>query len=75
MTLSLRVLIPPDSFGIVLWEIVTGKIPFEGHDSRKIRQLVAKDKHQEPLGEDCPSQLQEIIDSCRAYEPSMRLSS
>ncbi|XP_027998602.2 mixed lineage kinase domain-like protein [Eptesicus fuscus] len=62
------------SFGIVLWEIVTGKIPFEGHDSRKIRQLVAKDKHQEPLGEDCPSQLQEIIDSCRAYEPSMRLS-
>ncbi|XP_006755829.1 PREDICTED: mixed lineage kinase domain-like protein isoform X2 [Myotis davidii] len=62
------------SFGIVLWEIVTGKTPFEGCDSRKIRQLVAKDKHQEPLGEDCPSQLQEIIDSCRAYEPSRRPS-
>lgn len=62
------------SFGIVLWEIVTGKTPFEGCDSREIHQLVAKDKHQEPLGEDCPSQLQEIIDSCRAYEPSMRPS-
>ncbi|XP_059523462.1 mixed lineage kinase domain-like protein isoform X2 [Myotis daubentonii] len=62
------------SFGIVLWEIVTGKTPFEGCDSGKIRQLVAKDKHQEPLGEDCPSQLQEIIDSCRAFEPSRRPS-
>uniref|UniRef100_G1QE57 Mixed lineage kinase domain like pseudokinase n=1 Tax=Myotis lucifugus TaxID=59463 RepID=G1QE57_MYOLU len=62
------------SFGIVLWEIVTGKTPFEGCDSRKIRQLVAKDQHQEPLGEDCPSQLKEIIDSCRAHEPSRRPS-
>ncbi|XP_070253857.1 mixed lineage kinase domain-like protein [Myotis yumanensis] len=62
------------SFGIVLWEIVTGKTPFEGCDSRKIRQLVAEDRHQEPLGEDCPSQLKEIIDSCRAHEPSRRPS-
>ncbi|XP_016053249.1 PREDICTED: mixed lineage kinase domain-like protein [Miniopterus natalensis] len=62
------------SFGIVLWEIVTGKIPFEGCDSKKICQLVAVDRHQEPLGEDCPSQLQEIIDDCRAYEPSRRPS-
>ncbi|XP_014392232.1 PREDICTED: mixed lineage kinase domain-like protein isoform X3 [Myotis brandtii] len=62
------------SFGIVLWEIVTGKTPFEGCDSRKIHQLVAVNKQQEPLGEDCPSQLKEIIDSCRAYEPSRRPS-
>lgn len=62
------------SFGIVLWEIFTGKTPFEGCDSSKIRQLVAVDQHREPLGEDCPSQLKEIIDSCRAYEPSRRPS-
>ncbi|XP_036296921.1 mixed lineage kinase domain-like protein [Pipistrellus kuhlii] len=62
------------SFGIVLWEIITGKIPFEGYDSKKICQLVVKDQYQEPLGEDCPPQLREIIDSCRAYEPSRRPS-
>nr|XP_031536686.1 mixed lineage kinase domain-like protein isoform X1 [Vicugna pacos] len=60
------------SFGIVLWEITTGKIPFEGCDSKKIYQLVAVKRYQEPLGEDCPFQLLEIIDDCRAYDPSRR---
>ncbi|XP_052512485.1 mixed lineage kinase domain-like protein [Budorcas taxicolor] len=62
------------SFGIVLWEIATGKSPFEGCDSKKIYQLVAESRHREPVGEDCPSQLREIIDDCRAYEPSRRPS-
>ncbi|KAG8508235.1 Mixed lineage kinase domain-like protein [Galemys pyrenaicus] len=75
------------SFGIVLWEIATGKIPFEGDnvkftqmvlgldcDSKKIYQLVAVERHREPLGEGCPSELQNIINSCRAYEPSDRPS-
>lgn len=62
------------SFGIVLWEIVTGKIPFEGCDSKKIYELVAEGQKQEPVGEDCPKLLQEIIDECRAHEPSQRPS-
>lgn len=61
------------SFGIVLWEIATGKIPFEGHNSKKIYELVAQNRYQEPL-DNCPSQLEEIIDDCRAYEPSRRPS-
>ncbi|KAB0389989.1 hypothetical protein E2I00_007512, partial [Balaenoptera physalus] len=60
------------SFGIVLWEIATGKSPFEGCDSKKIYQLVAVDRQQEPVDKDCPSRLQEIIDDCCAYEPSRR---
>ncbi|KAM5295911.1 mixed lineage kinase domain-like protein isoform 2-T2 [Glossophaga mutica] len=60
------------SFGIVLWEIVTGKIPFEGCNSEKIYQLVAVSQHREPLGEECPVELQEIVDGCRAYEASRR---
>ncbi|KAK2500460.1 hypothetical protein MC885_012202 [Smutsia gigantea] len=62
------------SFGIVLWEIATGKVPFEGCNSKKILQLVAVNRYQEPLGEDCPLELQEIIVDCRAYEPSRRPS-
>ncbi|XP_047385919.1 mixed lineage kinase domain-like protein [Sciurus carolinensis] len=62
------------SFGIVLWEIATGKIPFEGYNSKMIHRQVTVDRQQEPLGEDCPSELQEIIDECRAYEPSRRPS-
>ncbi|KAI5944781.1 Mixed lineage kinase domain-like protein [Manis javanica] len=62
------------SFGIVLWEIATGKVPFEGCNSKKIHQLVAVNYYQEPLGEDCPLELQEIIVDCRAYEPSRRPS-
>uniref|UniRef100_A0A2K6FS13 Mixed lineage kinase domain like pseudokinase n=1 Tax=Propithecus coquereli TaxID=379532 RepID=A0A2K6FS13_PROCO len=61
-------------FGIVLWEIATGKIPFEGCDSKMIRQLVVGKRQLEPLGEDCLEELQKIIDECLAYEPSVRPS-
>ncbi|XP_004584250.2 mixed lineage kinase domain-like protein [Ochotona princeps] len=62
------------SFGIVLWEIATGRIPFEGCDSKTIYQLVVVQRQQEPLGEDCLPVLQEVIGQCRAYEPAERPS-
>uniref|UniRef100_A0A8C8ZWX5 Mixed lineage kinase domain like pseudokinase n=1 Tax=Prolemur simus TaxID=1328070 RepID=A0A8C8ZWX5_PROSS len=62
------------SFGIVLWEIATGKIPFEGYDSKMIRQLVVVGRQLEPLDKDCLEELRKIIDGCRAYEPSARPS-
>nr|XP_006115190.1 mixed lineage kinase domain-like protein isoform X2 [Pelodiscus sinensis] len=62
------------SFGIVLWEIATGKIPFEGCSSVEIYQKVYEQRYQAPLGEECPSGLQEIINRCRTFEPSQRPS-
>nr|XP_056718310.1 mixed lineage kinase domain-like protein [Euleptes europaea] len=62
------------SFGIVLWEIATGKIPFRGYTSQEIYQKVYKEGYQEPLGEDCPAGLREVINHCRNYQPSKRPS-
>nr|XP_010348933.1 mixed lineage kinase domain-like protein isoform X2 [Saimiri boliviensis boliviensis] len=62
------------SFGIVLWEIATGKIPFKDYRSNQIYDLVAVKRQQEPLSEDCPPELREVIDECRAHEPSARPS-
>ncbi|XP_013922748.1 PREDICTED: mixed lineage kinase domain-like protein [Thamnophis sirtalis] len=60
------------SFGIVLWEIATGKLPFTGCNSQEIYEKVHKQKVQEPLSEDCPPYLREIINQCRSYNPSKR---
>nr|XP_060644007.1 mixed lineage kinase domain-like protein [Anolis sagrei ordinatus]XP_060644008.1 mixed lineage kinase domain-like protein [Anolis sagrei ordinatus] len=62
------------SFGIVLWEIATGRIPFAGCTSEEIRKKVHELKYQEPLGDDCPPYLEEVINQCRAFEPSERPS-
>nr|XP_020653567.1 mixed lineage kinase domain-like protein [Pogona vitticeps] len=62
------------SFGIVLWEIATGKIPFAGCSSKEIYEKVHEQKYQEPVGEDCPIYLRDIINRCRDFEPSKRPS-
>uniref|UniRef100_A0A2K5S8Q2 Mixed lineage kinase domain like pseudokinase n=1 Tax=Cebus imitator TaxID=2715852 RepID=A0A2K5S8Q2_CEBIM len=64
-------------------ESSSGKLPLERSrlkvkndrlDRENIYELVAVKRQQEPLGEDCPSELREVIDECRAHEPSARPS-
>ncbi|XP_025944378.1 mixed lineage kinase domain-like protein [Apteryx rowi] len=62
------------SFGIVLWEIATSKIPFEGCTPQEIREKICEHHYREPVGEDCPEDLRKIIDQCRAFDPSQRPS-
>uniref|UniRef100_A0A8C7JHD0 Mixed lineage kinase domain like pseudokinase n=1 Tax=Oncorhynchus kisutch TaxID=8019 RepID=A0A8C7JHD0_ONCKI len=52
------------SFGIVLWEI-TSVIPFL---FSLVLKRVSKDKYTEPLPEDSPKQLGELINACRSYD-------
>uniref|UniRef100_A0A670K3I8 Mixed lineage kinase domain like pseudokinase n=1 Tax=Podarcis muralis TaxID=64176 RepID=A0A670K3I8_PODMU len=59
------------SFGIVLWEIATCKIPFEGCTAKEIRDKVCN-QEQEPLGHDCPPHLRDVINKCRDFDPSQR---
>ncbi|NXN70717.1 MLKL protein, partial [Himantopus himantopus] len=60
------------SFGIVLWEIATSKIPFEGCTPQEITEKICNDSYRDPVGEDCPEDLRKVIDQCRAFDPSQR---
>lgn len=62
------------SFGIVLWEIATRKIPFEDCSDQQIYQKVFEEKFKEELTDDCPEPLRRLIDACRAYENFKRPS-
>ncbi|XP_029953004.1 mixed lineage kinase domain-like protein isoform X2 [Salarias fasciatus] len=62
------------SFGIVLWEVATGKKPFEGMSHDDIYQKVCEEKYQEPLPDDCPKALGELINACRAHDSFKRPS-
>uniref|UniRef100_I3JWZ1 Protein kinase domain-containing protein n=1 Tax=Oreochromis niloticus TaxID=8128 RepID=I3JWZ1_ORENI len=62
------------SFGIILWEIVTCKNPFEGFSDEEIYQKVYKEKYREQLPDDCPAELGQLINECRAYDGFQRPS-
>ncbi|EPY85064.1 mixed lineage kinase domain-like protein [Camelus ferus] len=64
--------IPFERFKKVCAKVTNAPCLWSRCDSKKIYQLVAVKRYQEPLGEDCPFQLLEIIDDCRAYDPSRR---
>ncbi|NXF11603.1 MLKL protein, partial [Smithornis capensis] len=62
------------SFGIVLAEIATSKIPFEGCTAEMIMEKICNHHYWDPVGEDCPEDLRKIIEQCRAFDPSQRPS-
>ncbi|NXJ65306.1 MLKL protein, partial [Rostratula benghalensis] len=62
------------SFGIVLWEIATSRIPFEGCTPQEIMEKICDHHYGDPVGEDCPEDMRKIIDQCRAFDPSQRPS-
>ncbi|NXC35378.1 MLKL protein, partial [Campylorhamphus procurvoides] len=62
------------SFGIVLAEIATSKIPFEGCTPEEIVEKICNHHCWNPLGEDCPEVLRKVIEQCLAFDPSQRPS-
>lgn len=48
--------------------------PFPGYSNKQISDQVCKEKYQEPLPDDCPKPLGELINACRAYDSFARPS-
>ena len=58
------------SFGVVVWEMATGKLPFEGMDTAEIARSVAIDGRRLPLPAAdplaCPPELRRLLAACFA---------
>jgi eukaryotic-like serine/threonine-protein kinase len=65
------------SFGAILYEMATGKLPFEGNTSAVVFQGIL-DRHPRPateLNPSVPFKLQEIIDKALEKDPDLRYQS
>ncbi|RLN15812.1 hypothetical protein C2845_PM02G43620 [Panicum miliaceum] len=62
------------SFGIVLWELLTNRMPFEGMSNLQAAYAAAFQQKRPPLPEETPQELVFIVQSCWVEDPSMRPS-
>ena len=58
------------AFGVVLYEMITGRKPFEGEDLGETLAAVIKD---EPRWDDIPAKVRRLLGSCLEKDPKKRL--
>jgi serine/threonine protein kinase len=65
------------SFGIVLYEMLTGAKPFTDEDTRAVTAKIVKDKYPSPrrINRDIPRRLQCVIRKCLRKKPKRRFGS
>eukprot|EP01103_Thecamoeba_quadrilineata_P014399 TRINITY_DN4290_c0_g2_i1.p1 TRINITY_DN4290_c0_g2~~TRINITY_DN4290_c0_g2_i1.p1 ORF type:complete len:1044 (-),score=175.75 TRINITY_DN4290_c0_g2_i1:118-2904(-) len=59
------------SYGVLLWELVTRKTPFEGTEMHEVMRLV-RDKNRPPIPNHCSPHFRELIEICWSHTPSDR---
>ncbi|KAJ4979730.1 hypothetical protein NE237_010510 [Protea cynaroides] len=62
------------SFGIVLWELLTNRMPFEGMSNLQAAYAAAFKQGRPSLPEDLPPDLAFIVQSCWVEDPNVRPS-
>ncbi|KAJ3676826.1 hypothetical protein LUZ60_002550 [Juncus effusus] len=60
------------SFGIVLWELVTGKLPFENMTAVQAAYVIVNNGTRPIVPHDCPYMLREIMTRCWDSDPDSR---
>jgi serine/threonine protein kinase len=60
------------SFGIVLWELVTGLLPFQNMTPVQVAYAVVNKNLRPPIPEDCPAALRNLMEQCWNSCPERR---
>eukprot|EP00474_Spongospora_subterranea_P006066 CRZ06524.1 hypothetical protein [Spongospora subterranea] len=60
------------SFGIILWEIVARKVPFEAMNGVQVSVAVATQQLRPKMPEDVPNDIRELIENCWSNNPALR---
>jgi serine/threonine protein kinase len=49
------------SFGVLLWECLTGEIPFKGFDQMQVAFGIATNKYTLPIPSTCPEEFAQLM--------------
>lgn len=65
------------AFGVVAYELVTGRRPFQGASLSNVLYQILNDEPADPtdLNDQCPTELRDVIAKCMAKDPSERFQS
>ncbi|XP_029454614.1 mitogen-activated protein kinase kinase kinase 9 [Rhinatrema bivittatum] len=62
------------SYGVLLWELLTGEVPFRGIDGLAVAYGVAMNKLALPIPSTCPEPFAKLMDDCWHPDPHSRPS-
>ena len=51
------------SFGVLLWECLTGEIPYKGFDQMQVAFGIATNKYSLPIPSTCPEEFAQLMTS------------
>ena len=54
-----------DSFGVLLWECLTGEMPYQGFDQMQVAFGIATNKYTLPIPSTCPDEFAQLMKSQR----------
>ncbi|CAF4142487.1 unnamed protein product, partial [Rotaria magnacalcarata] len=60
------------SFGVLLWECLTGEVPYKGFDQMQVAFGIATNKYSLPIPSTCPEEFSQLMTNCWKVSPHDR---